>query len=397
MRVALSAAMSCAVACGSAHGPATTRSSTTAGPETAAPVASDVEQMAMSLSGSCGVLAGGKARCWGRWSGALIKLGLPAEQLTEVAEIRIGHDVLGGQHHVSHLCARDVHQRIQCWGNGHQGQLGPVRGDYSDSPVTIDNLPPVAQLALGAHHTCALSAAGDVLCWGSNEYGQLGIGHSNEIIRSPTRVELSAKVTQIAASDFDTCALTEAHDVYCWGENLAGEAGAPNPAAKRGIRIAWTPHRVDVASGARQLSSAFVTSCAVKLDGKIVCWGYLTDKLGPAFARADASEVPDLGDATAVAVGYSHACAIRGDATLWCWGTGDRGALGDGRGIDAWRPRQVILPGRATQVVAGMRNSCARLEDRRWYCWGDNFNGAITGRNDPPLLAPALLDLSRVE
>jgi len=44
-----------------------------------------------------------------------------------------------------------------------------------------------------------------------------------------------------------------------------------------------------------------------------------------------------------------------------------------------------------------VRNGCARLEDRRWYCWGDNAHGAIAGRGEPPRLAPALLDLSRVE
>jgi alpha-tubulin suppressor-like RCC1 family protein len=367
------------------------------GSESPAPAAEDVEQMAMSPSGSCGVLTGGRAHCWGRWSGALIKLGQPADQLTDVAELRIGHDVLGEQHYVDHLCARDTHQRVQCWGNGHQGQLGPAGGDSVAAPLSIDGIPTVSQLALGAHHTCALTMAGEVLCWGSNEYGQLGIGKNAEIVRQPTAVALAGKVTQIVASYFDTCALTEDHEVYCWGENLRGEAGAPNPAASGGIRTAWTPYHAALASGARQLAAAFSTLCAVKLDGKIVCWGYLTDKLGPAFDSATQGEVPELDDATAVAVGASHGCAIRQDGGLWCWGTGAGGALGDGRGSDAWQPRQVSLPGSAVQVVATQRESCARLADRRWYCWGDNRNGAIAGRNEPPVLAPVLLDLSQVE
>jgi len=353
----------------------------------------------MSPSGACGVLGTGAAHCWGRWSGELIKLGLPADDMTGVAELRIGNDPLreSQQRHANHLCVRDTRQRVRCWGNGRQGQLGPAGGDDATTPVDIDGLPPAAQLALGGHHSCALTTAGEVLCWGSNEYGQLGIGHSEQIMRQPTRVPLPRKVTQLVASDFDTCALTDDHGIYCWGENLRGEAGAPNPAADRGIRIAWTPYHAGFASQARQLSAAYAAACAVKLDGNIVCWGYLTDKLGPAVATATRGEVPDIHDATAVAVGYSHACAIRGDATLWCWGTGDRGALGDGRGIDAWRPQQVVLPGRAMQVVAGMRSSCARLEDRRWYCWGDNVSGAIAGRDEPPVLTPSALDLSRVE
>jgi hypothetical protein len=46
-------------------------------------------------------------------------------------------------------------------------------------------------------------------------------------------------------------------------------------------------------------------------------------------------------------------------------------------------------------VVATQRESCARLADRRWYCWGDHRNGAIAGRNEPPVLAPVLFDLSQ--
>jgi alpha-tubulin suppressor-like RCC1 family protein len=298
--------------------------------------------------------------------------------------------VLEEQHDVDHLCVRD-HDQVRCWGNGHHGQLGPDGGDHAAAPVTVE-LPRVTQLALGAHHACALTADRDVLCWGSNEYGQLGIGKGEEIVRRPSKVPLAHPATQLVASHFDTCALTEDRDVYCWGENLRGEAGAPRP-----TRIAWTPHRVELATGASQLAAAFSTACAVKLDGKVVCWGYLTDKLGPAFDAATQGEVPDLDDATAVALGYSHACAIRRDRTLWCWGTGAAGALGDGRAADAWRPVPVRLPGPAIQVAAGKRTGCARVEDHRWYCWGDNTNGGIAGRDQASAPAPVLLDLARVD
>ena len=80
-------------ACGPARGPVAPGAGS--GVETPAPAAQDIEQMAMSPAGSCGVLSGGRAHCWGEWNGALIKLGQPADQLADVAELRIGHDVLG--------------------------------------------------------------------------------------------------------------------------------------------------------------------------------------------------------------------------------------------------------------------------------------------------------------
>lgn len=340
------------------------------------------------------MLAGGTAVCWGRWDGQLLEVTTPVQGLSSIAELAIGHDVLeGAQQRYSDLfCVRDPRGAVRCWGNGHQGQLGAGGGDSSDVPVAIEPLPPAAQLALGSHHACALTTGGEVLCWGSNEYGQLGIGAGQAVVRRPAKVPLPSKVTQLVASSMGSCALDDHREVYCWGENLRGEAGAPN----RTTRIAWTPHRVEFAAGSDALAASDSTTCALAHAGKIVCWGYVTDKLGPAFDAATSGELPDIEDGTAIAVGYSHVCAIRKDATLWCAGKADASQLGS-PGPDAWRPRQVALPGAVAQVAADKRDTCARLADRRWYCWGANRGGSIGPVGSSPIATPALLDLSLVE
>jgi len=278
-------------------------------------------------------------------------------------------------------------------GNGHQGQLGTAGGDSSPTPVAVPGIPPTAQLALGSDHGCATTTMGEVLCWGSNEFGQLGIGKGVAKIMQPSHVEVTGKVVQLVASDMDTCALATEHEVYCWGENLRGEAGASNMAT----RIAWVPNHVAIASHSRQLAAAYSTLCAVKDDGHIVCWGYLTSHLGPGFDASTSGEVPGIDEAIKVAVGYAHACALRRDGSVWCWGKDDFGQLGDGRNEAAWTPTAVRTKGRATDVVAGMRNTCARLEDLRWYCWGDNRSGQIGPRSQPLIATPTLLDLSQVD
>ncbi len=335
------------------------------------------------------------ALCWGSWGGELLKVSAPAAALSGVVEIRVGHDFLQEpeQRYHDHLCAL-AGSSVQCWGNGEQGQLGGDAGASTPTPTPVSGLPPAIAIALGARHSCALTEAGEAWCWGANKRGQVGAGPGRETIPHPTKVEGLNKVTQLATAIVNTCALTEDHEVFCWGENLRGEAGAPNTERS----VVWTPNRIAIASGSREVAGDYSTFCARKLDGTIACWGYVTDQLGAAFEKSTSGMVPDIANATAIAVGYSHACALRQDQTVWCWGKNDSGQLGAGNSIESSpRPIQVALPGPATGVIAASKSTCARLEDRRWFCWGENRSGQIGPRALPVIPTPAVLDLSQVD
>ena len=162
--------------------------------------------------------------------------------------------------------------------------------------------------------------------------------------------------------------------------------------------MVWAHNRIAIASDSVQIGAGYSTLCALKMNGTIACWGYVTAQLGIAFEKATSGMVPDIDDATAVAVGYSHSCALRRDHSVWCWGKNDAGQLGDGGDSETTAaPKQVVLPGRATAVVASTKSTCARLEDRRWYCWGENRSGQIGPRGQDLIPTPTVLDLSHVD
>lgn len=76
--------------------------------------------------------------------------------------------------------------------------------------------------------------------------------------------------------------------------------------------------------------------------------------------------------------GGGHTCAIRGDGTLWCWGSNDHGQLGLGTFADTYTPTQVTaLGGNVVDVSAGAWHTCARKSDKSVWCWGTNGGGEV--------------------
>ena len=109
---------------------------------------------------------------------------------------------------------------------------------YRDEFVPEDKrLKGVKQVVVGMTHTCALLKDGDLLCWGANDQGQLGRRGARSA--SPVSVVLpegktslentKVSIAHITAGDFHSCLLAKEGDerIFCWGQNLDGQAGKP--------------------------------------------------------------------------------------------------------------------------------------------------------------------------
>jgi hypothetical protein len=107
-------------------------------------------------------------------------------------------------------------------------------------------------------------------------------------------------------------------------------------------------------------------------DGAPLQWGSLGG-LAPA-------PVPGLPDAIAAAVGTLHACAIRNGGTVWCWGLNSRGQVGPGIPLNATTTTPVQVPGLSgvTQIAAAALTTCAyRPTPSTVYCWGYGADGEL--------------------
>ncbi len=126
------------------------------------------------------------------------------------------------------------------------------------------------------------------------------------------------------------------------------------------------------------VSTAQAATCAVRADASLWCWGSNAQhQFGD--GTTSRSLVPrrvSTGPWAGVDMGPFGGCGIRQDASLWCWGYGGDGANGDGTFDDAPLPVQVA-PGTSWVAVARDLDTCGVQAGGSLWCWGPDVDGSL--------------------
>lgn len=190
----------------------------------------------------------------------------------------------------------------------------------------------------------------------------------------------------VSMGSYSACGLNAGGGVLCWGYNGYGQLG-------RGDTVdSNVPTQVSgMESDVVAVSVGSYHACAIKLDGSLWCWGYNYDgELGDNTLVARSTPVQVTGfdgtslDALAVSAGQYHTCAVTSGGGVRCWGSNSYGQLGDGTTTVRKVPTQVSgLTSGSTAVSAGGIFSCA-IANGAAKCWGAGFAGQLGygGMND---------------
>jgi alpha-tubulin suppressor-like RCC1 family protein len=325
---------------------------------------------------ACALLASGHVSCWGRNDGGQLGDGTTVgpdhcEQSGEVAcsdtpvEVQGLVDVTEIGASGSDSCALLSTGHIDCWGGNLYGQLGNGTIEGSDTPVEVLGLAGATQVAAGREYSCALLSETHAACWGRNDDDQLGDGTDGGSLSTPIGVQTVLDATQVAVGFEDACAVRSTGQVDCWGDNENGQLG--DASTEREVQ----PVEVRGISDPVQVSAGRGDSCALLSSGHVECWG--------GYARAETPvEVKGLTNASQIGTTRSGACALLSSSHVECWGDNEEGQLGDGT-VSSGSPTPIEVQGvtDATQVAAGDRHSCAVLSNGRVDCWGDNEEGQL--------------------
>jgi alpha-tubulin suppressor-like RCC1 family protein len=173
---------------------------------------------------NCGLASSGEALCWGGVD--LLKWRATPTSVPIVVSDTIQFWALAGG--ADHLCGLSDKTAL-CWGENRSGQLGDGGNDRQTEPTPVASDSMFIRLAAGSQHTCGLTVPGQAYCWGANQSGQLGTGRDawrNQGWNTPQLVFGDQAFRVIVAGESHTCGMVADGQLYCWGENRAGQLGS---------------------------------------------------------------------------------------------------------------------------------------------------------------------------
>jgi alpha-tubulin suppressor-like RCC1 family protein len=216
----------------------------------------------------------------------------------------------------------------------------------------------VVAVSAGLHHTMAIKTDGSLWAWGSNGFGQLGIGNGMDSrgTVSLTPIKIMEDVLAVSSGQTHTMAIKSDGTLWGWGFHSHGQIGdgATITVVKNGLipedNYRFTPVKimdnvVAVSAGARH-------TMAIKTDGSLWAWGSgESGQLGDGtWNNRRFSPVKIMENVGAVSTGDGHTLAIRTDGSLWGWGSNYFSCLGDG----TWESHN--SPKRITEDVVRLDN-----------------------------------------
>ena len=279
-----------------------------------------------------------------------------------------------------HTAAIKTDGTLWTWGQGSSGQLGDNSLTSKSTPVTTfaggNGWKQVS--AGGGNQTAAIKTDGTLWIWGSGVTGVLG---NNSTTNVPTPVTTFAGGTnwkQVDCGDTCTAAIKTDGTLWIWGRNDFIQLGN-NDTGDRSTPV------TTFAGGTnwKQVSCRGVHTSAIKTDGTLWGWG------SPSAGRLGTNDVSPNRSTPVTTfaggnnwkqldAGFFHTAAIKTDGTLWTWGVGTSGQLGDNTITSKLTPVTTFAGGTNWKQVSGGRlHTIAIKTDGTLWTWGYGVNGRL--------------------
>lgn len=145
-----------------------------------------------------------------------------------------------------------------------------------------------------------------------------------------------------------------------------------------------------------EITASLYHTCARRIDNSIFCFGNGgSGRLGNGLGTHQSKPVRAGAAANwlHVSAGGTHTCGIKGTGNLWCWGSNGFGQLGLGNTTSQTLPMYVSLDRQFANIATGDNHSCAVENDGTLSCFGRNNVGQIGDGTTNTQLAPTKINV----
>ena len=281
-----------------------------------------------------------------------------------------------------HTAAIKTDGTLWTWGRGGQGQLGDNTATDKSTPVTtFAGGTNWKQVSSGGYHTAAIKTDGTLWTWGAGNYGQLG---GNQYINQSTPVTTFAGGTnwkQVSGGRLHSAAIKTDGTLWTWGKGTYGRLG-DNTVTDKSTPVTTFAGGINW----KQVSSGWFHTAAIKTDGTLWTWGRGgSGQLGTNDTTDRPTPVTTFAGGTnwkQVSGGTGHCAAIKTDGTLWTWGLGTNGRLGNNTTTNKSTPVTTFAGGTNWKQVGGGGYYCAAIKtDGTLWTWGYGHEGRLGTNN----------------
>lgn len=242
----------------------------------------------------------------------------------------------------AHILALASDGTVYAWGGNGDGRLGNGTTNNSNVPIAVKTTgtpmdgKTITQIAAGGGHSLALASDGTAYGWGLDGNYQIGSpGAVDKSIPNEVTIPAGKAIVQIAAGFLHSLALASDGTIYSFGGNNYGQLGRSTSTSN--------PHSI--------VFPAPVETASTPMNGKTI---------------------------VQVAAGSYHSFALASDGTMYAWGWNEHGqaGVGDGFGSDINLPAAVKTAGTPlegktiVQMSGSDQNGFALASDGTMYSWG---------------------------
>jgi alpha-tubulin suppressor-like RCC1 family protein len=334
------------------------------------------------------IRADGALFTWG--NGALGRLG-DSTTISKSSPIQIGANswtsISAG---TSHAAAIDINGSLWTWGLGTSGQLGDSTSVTKSSPVLVSGTDSWIQVSAGSDRTFGITTLNELYAWGSAANGSLGLGNVTNR-NTPGRVGLSSWIMVSSANSSNNAyGITVDNLLFSWGFGGSGRLWNSSTITRS------SPVQVGTSSWSL-ISGGYIGAAGLLTNNLLYTGGLNTSgEQGRVTLVSSTSSPAIVGAITdswnAISAGNGHTLAIRSEGSLWAWGLGTNGQLGDNTLTSVSQPTKIGASSWTT-ISAGNLFSVG-ISDNNLYAWGINSSSQLGDNTVVRKSSPVLVDSS---